>query len=129
MSHLFSKLHIKILARAGPNGDPHSHTINLFIEFVVKHKKRFFDGHGKEITKNILRDLRGILVIFIQTINANINGFVQWNGMVYLFIDFNLVACDFLKFDWCKMLNGYVYFSFNIFSLRMTVESVETLEN
>ena len=28
------------------------------------------------------------------------------NGI--LFIDFNLPACDFLKFDWCKMLNGYV---------------------
>ena len=38
-----------------------------------------------------------------------------------LFIDFNLVACDFLKFDLCKMLNGYVDFSFNSFSLRMTV--------
>ena len=41
------------------------------------------------------------------------------NGI--LFIDFNIVACDFLKFDWCKMLNGCVDFSFNIFSLRMTV--------
>ena len=49
------------------------------------------------------------------------------NGI--LFIDFNLVACDFLKCDWCKMLNGYVGFSFNIFSLRMTVVSIETLEN
>ena len=49
------------------------------------------------------------------------------NGI--LFIDVNLAACDFLKFDWCKMLNGYADFSFNIFSLRMTVESVETLEN
>ena len=49
------------------------------------------------------------------------------NGI--LLIDFNLVACDFLKFDWCKMLNGYVDFSFNIFSLKMTVVSVETLEN
>ena len=48
------------------------------------------------------------------------------NGI--LFIDFNLVACDFLKFDWCKMLNGYVDFSFKIFSLRMTVVSVKTLE-
>ena len=46
-----------------------------------------------------------------------------------LFIDFNLVACVFLKFGWCKMLNGCVDFSFNIFSLRMTVVSVETLEN
>ena len=46
-----------------------------------------------------------------------------------LFIDFNLAACDFLKFDWCKMLNGYLDFSFNILSLRMTVVSVETLEN
>ena len=27
---------------------------------------------------------------------------------------------DFLKFDWCKMLNGYADFSFNIFSLRIT---------
>ena len=34
------------------------------------------------------------------------------NGI--LFIDFNLVACDFLKFDRCKMLNGYPDFSFNI---------------
>ena len=49
------------------------------------------------------------------------------NGI--LLIDFNLVACDFLKFDWCKMLNSYVDFSFNIFSLRMIVASVETLEN
>ena len=48
------------------------------------------------------------------------------NGI--LFIDFNLVACDFLKFDWCKMLNGYVDFSFNFFSLRMTVVSVEALK-
>ena len=48
------------------------------------------------------------------------------NGI--LFIDFKLVACDFLKFDWCKMLNGYADFSFNIFSLRMTVVSVKTLQ-
>ena len=44
-------------------------------------------------------------------------------------IEASLVACDFLKFYWCKMLNGCVDFSFNIFSLRMTVVSVETLEN
>ena len=44
------------------------------------------------------------------------------NGI--LFIDFNLVACDFLKFDWCKMLNGHVNFLFNI-SLRMTVVLVK----
>ena len=37
-----------------------------------------------------------------------------------LFIDINLVACDFLKFDWSKMLNCYVDFSFTIFFLRMT---------
>ena len=41
------------------------------------------------------------------------------NGI--LFLDFNLVACDFLKFDWWRMLNVYVDFLFNIFSLRMTV--------
>ena len=35
----------------------------------------------------------------------------------------------FFKIDWCKMLNGYVDFLFKIFSLRMTVTSVETLEN
>ena len=39
-----------------------SHAINLFIEFVVKH---IFGGDGKPITKNILRDLRAILIIFI----------------------------------------------------------------
>ena len=49
------------------------------------------------------------------------------NGI--LFIDFNTVACYFLKFDWCKMLNGYVNFLFNILSLRITVVSNEKLEN
>ena len=48
------------------------------------------------------------------------------NGI--LFIDFKLVAFDFLKFDWCRMLNGYADFSFNIFSLKMTVVLVEKLE-
>ena len=33
------------------------------------------------------------------------------------FIDFNLVACDFLKFDWCKMSNGYVDFSLSILAI------------
>ena len=46
-----------------------------------------------------------------------------------LFIDFNFVACNFLKFNWCEMFNGYVDFSYNIFSLRITFVSVETLEN
>ena len=53
--------------------------------------------------------------------------FHQMNGI--LFTDFNLAAYDFLKFDWYKMLNVYVDFSFNIFTFRMTVVSVETLEN
>ena len=53
--------------------------------------------------------------------------FYQINGI--LFIDFNLVACDFLKFDWCKMLNSHVNVLFNISPLRMTVASVEKLEN
>ena len=30
-------------------------------------------------TPKILMDVRGILIIFIQIINTNINGFVQWN--------------------------------------------------
>ena len=46
-----------------------------------------------------------------------------------LFIDFNLVAHNFLKSDWCKMLSGYVDFLFDIFLLRITVVSVERLEN
>ena len=45
------------------------------------------------------------------------------------FIGFNVGACDFLKFDWCKILNGYVNFSFNIMFLRITVVSVEKLAN
>ena len=79
MSSLFSKLYIEILARAGPNGDPIGTPSICFIEFVVKPEKRFVGGHSKQIMKNIFRDLRAILIIFIQTINANINGFVQWN--------------------------------------------------
>ena len=31
------------------------------------------------------------------------------------------VTYDFLEFSWCKMLNGYVNFTFKILSLRMTV--------
>ena len=56
-------LNVKILARFRPNGDAiatpsiYCHTI----EFIVKHKKRFFGGYGKQIMKNILRDLRAII--------------------------------------------------------------------
>ena len=62
---------------------------------------------------------------------------------VILFIDFHMLqACDFLKFfffiffvdflkfDWCKMLNDYVsFFSLTILPLRMTAVSVKTLKN
>ena len=69
-----------MLARAGLDGDSiATHTINFSIEFVVKHKKRIFGGCVKEVMKNVLRNLRGILIIVIQTINTDINGFVQWN--------------------------------------------------
>ena len=46
---------------------------------MVKILTFYIGGQGKQITKNIHRDLRGILIIFIQTTNANINGFIQWN--------------------------------------------------
>ena len=49
------------------------------------------------------------------------------NGI--LFVDFNLVACDFFRPDWWKLLTAYVDFSFNIFSLRMIIVLVKTLEN
>ena len=39
-SHLFLKLCFKMLAWAGPNGDPIA--ISSIIEFVVKYKKWFF---------------------------------------------------------------------------------------
>ena len=71
-----------MLARSGPNGDStqwrlHSHTISVFIEFVVKHKKLFFGGYLEQSMKNIPRDLRGILIIVIQTIITDISGFIQ----------------------------------------------------
>ena len=34
----------------------------MFIEFIVKHKIRFFGGYSKQILKNILRDLRAIQI-------------------------------------------------------------------
>ena len=43
LSHLFSKLHVKMLAKAGPNGDPKE----FIIEFIAKNKKRFFGGYVK----------------------------------------------------------------------------------
>ena len=49
------------------------------------------------------------------------------NGI--LFIDFKFVASDVFKIDWCKMLNGCLDFSLNTLFLRMTVVSVEMLEN
>ena len=53
--------------------------------------------------------------------------FYQVNDI--LFIDFNLAAFDPLKFDWYKILNGYINFSFYALPLRMTVVLVETLQN
>ena len=47
------------------------------------------------------------------------------NGISFIYL--NLAACDFFKPDWCKMLNGYINFTFNILSLRMTVVSIETV--
>ena len=58
-----------MFARAEPNGDPIA-TPSVFTPF---------GGYVKQIMKNILRDLRGILIMLIQTINTDINGFVQWN--------------------------------------------------
>ena len=51
------------------------------------------------------------------------------NGI--LMIDFSIVACDFLKLDWCKMLNSYMNFTFNILSFLIMNDcciSVETLD-
>lgn len=50
------------------------------------------------------------------------------NGI--LFIEFNPVASNFLKFemkDWFEMLNSSVNFAFNSLSFRMTAVSVEPL--
>ena len=46
-----------------------------------------------------------------------------------LFINFNLAACDCPMLESFVMLNVYLDFSFNIFSLRTTIVSDETLEN
>ena len=54
-------------AKAGPNGDP----IFLFIIFVVKCKERLFGGYVKKITKVMLWDVRGILVVIVQVVNTN----------------------------------------------------------
>ena len=53
--------------------------------------------------------------------------FYQINGI--LFIAFNFVSCDLLKFDWLEMLNSHQNFSSNILSFRMTVVSAETSKN
>ena len=54
-----------MLAKAGPNGDPIANTIYLFIIFATKHKERFFGGYVKQITKIMLWDVRGILVVIV----------------------------------------------------------------
>ena len=50
---------------------PHNHSISLFIEFILEHKKRFSSGYIKQITRNILRDFKGILIIVTKTINTS----------------------------------------------------------
>ena len=45
-----------------------------------------------------------------------------------LFIDFSLVVAIFVRFTGLEILNSYIDFSFNVFSLIMTVASIETLE-
>ena len=52
----------------------HSYTIYLFI-FVVKHEESFFGGYVKEIIKIMLWDVRGILIVIVQVVNTNIDGF------------------------------------------------------
>ena len=42
--------------------ETHSHIINLFIEFIFKHKRIFLGGYVKQITKSILRDLMVLLL-------------------------------------------------------------------
>ena len=61
---------MKILAKAGPNGD--SYTIYLFIIFVVKLKESFFGDYVKQITKIMLWDVREILIIIVPVANTNI---------------------------------------------------------
>ena len=51
-------------------------TPSVCLKNLLLNIKRFFVGYVKQITKTILKDLREILT---QTINTNINGFVQWN--------------------------------------------------
>ena len=65
-------MHMKI----GPNGD--SYTIYLFIIFVVKHKESFFGDYVKQITKIMLWDVRGILIVIVQVVNTNIKGIREY---------------------------------------------------
>ena len=48
--------------------------------------------------------------------------------LVLYLADFNLVACTFVKFHLIVILKQNVNVSFNIYSLILTVVSVETLE-
>ena len=49
---------------------PLDKTIDICIDILHKDNKN---------TPKILTDVRGIFIIYIQIINTNINGFVQWN--------------------------------------------------
>ena len=73
-SYLLSKLHIKNVIYGWTQRRFYSYTINLFI-FIVKHEESFFGGYVKEITKIMLWDVRGILIVIVQVVNTNIDGF------------------------------------------------------
>ena len=55
--------------------------------------------------------------------------FFTFKDKIPVFLRSGIVYKFKFKFGWCKMLNGYVDFSLNIFPLKITVLSVDTLEN
>ena len=59
-----------MLPRAGPNGDSMT-APSVHLQNLLNIKKRICGSYVIQITKNIFRDLGGILIIVIQAINTD----------------------------------------------------------
>ena len=70
-SHLLSKLHVKILAKARSNGDPIPARPTCLKYFLLDVKRIL-----KKITTIMFRGIGGILVVIIQVVNTNTDGLV-----------------------------------------------------
>ena len=109
---------------------PHSHTFNLFIEFIVKNKKGFIGGYVKQITKNILRDLRvfslSLLKLSIQISIASSRGMLVNKESTSGLAMYKLRSC--LRLSSAKSNKLVTVYSFSVKGVKNRSKNFATLQ-